>query len=76
MKTTKKNFEHNPKDPHFRVHTEKVDIHRLKLWAEENLPKASHIRSIIQLEKDLLSAEEFIVKMDIWLKLIDLEASK
>jgi len=57
-----------------KKYTKKVNIHGLKLWAEQNLPKASHIRSILQLEKDSLTVEEFVVKMDIWIKLIDIEA--
>lgn len=53
--------------------SEQVDIHRIKLWAKANLPAISHLRGILLLEGDLLTVDEFLAKMDIWLKLIDLE---
>ena len=56
-----------------RAHSKKLDIHGLKFWAKENLPRTSQIRSILLLERDYLAVEEFIAKMDLWLKLIDLE---
>jgi hypothetical protein len=56
-----------------RAHFKQLDIHGLKYWAKENLPRASQIRSILLLERDYLAVEEFIAKMDLWLKLIDLE---
>lgn len=52
---------------------EQVDIHGIKLWAKANLPAISHLRGILLLEGDLLTVDEFLAKMDIWLKLIDLE---
>jgi len=56
-----------------RALLKQLDIHGLKLWAKENLPRTSQIRSILLLERDYLAVEEFIAKMDLWLKLIDLE---
>ncbi len=53
--------------------SEQVDIHGIKLWAKANLPAISHLRGILQLEEDLLTVDEFLAKMDIWLKLIELE---
>ena len=54
-------------------HNKQVDIHGMKLWATANLPTISHLRGILLLEKDLLTVAEFLAKMDIWLKLIELE---
>ena len=53
--------------------SEQVDIHGIKLWVKANLPAISHLRGILLLEKDILTVEEFLAKMDIWLKLIELE---
>ena len=52
---------------------EHVDVHGMKLWAKANLPAISHLRGILLLEKDVLTVDEFLAKMDIWLKLIELE---
>ncbi len=54
-------------------HNKQVDIHGMKLWATANLPATSHLRGILLLEKDILTVDEFLAKMDIWLKLIELE---
>ena len=54
-------------------HSEQIDIHGMKLWATANLPKNSHLRGVLLLEKDILTVDEFLAKMDIWLKLIELE---
>jgi len=53
--------------------SEHVDIHGIKLWVKANLPAISHLRGILLLEEDLLTVDEFLAKMDIWLKLIELE---
>ena len=53
--------------------SEQVDIHGMKLWAKANLPATSHLRGILLVEGDLLTVAEFLAKMDIWLKLIELE---
>ena len=53
--------------------SEQVDIHGIKLWAKANLPIISHLRGILLLEKEILTVDEFMAKMDIWLKLIELE---
>ena len=51
----------------------RIYISRLKLWAGANLPASSRIRQVSQLEKDVLLVYEFLAKMDIWIKLVDLE---
>ena len=53
--------------------SKQVDIHGIKLWATANLLTISHLRGILLLEKDILTVDEFLAKMDIWLKLIELE---
>ena len=69
----RKNSENRLNESINRAHFRQLDIHGLKLWAKENLPRTSHIRSILLLERDYLAVEEFIAKMDLWLKLIDFE---
>jgi len=53
--------------------SENVNIYRIKHWATANLSAISHLRVILLLEGDLLTVDEFLAKMDIWLKLIELE---
>ena len=55
--------------------SKQVDIRRTKLWAKANLPATSNLRGILLLEGDLLTVDEFLVKMDIWLKLFDMEGN-
>lgn len=62
-------------DPSKGRRREQVDIHGLKVWVKANLPKRSHLCGILLLEEDLLTAEAFLAKMDIWLKLIELEGN-
>ncbi len=53
-----------------------VDIARLKVFAVEGLPKDSKLRELILTEKDMLNVEEFLAKMDVWLKLVKMECAK
>ena len=69
----RKNSENRFNESINRAPVKQLDIHGLKLWAKINLPRTSQIRSILLLERDYLAVEEFIAKMDLWLKLIDLE---
>ncbi len=50
-----------------------VNIESLKKWVCVNLPTSSILRRVIILEKTVLTAEEFLVKMDVWMKLYSLE---
>ncbi len=52
---------------------EQVDIQGLKVWAKDNLPARSYLCDILLREEGLLTVEAFLAKMDIWLKLVDLE---
>ena len=69
----RKNSENSINESNNRVLLKHLDIHGLKYWAKENLPRTSQIRSILLFERDFLAVEEFLAKMDLWLKLIDLE---
>ena len=74
MKATRRNTRtYNGNELGIVKHSEQVDIHGIKLWAKANLPVLSHLRGILLLEKDHLTVDEFLAKMDIWLKLIVLE---
>ena len=46
-----------------------VDIKRLKQWAQVYLKETSPLRSVLTLEKDKLTYDEFLAKMETWLKL-------
>lgn len=48
----------------------KIKIERLKQFVLEELPTNSALRDILLAEKEELSKEEFLAKMDIWLNLI------
>jgi hypothetical protein len=52
-----------------------VNISGLKLWASRNLSSVSHLRAVLVFEKDVLSVDQFLAKMGIWLKLAELEDS-
>ena len=47
-----------------------VNISRLKKWASIHLAAAPYLRSLILSERDELSIEEFLLKADIWVKLL------
>ena len=49
-----------------------IDMSRLKDFVEYNFPPGEPIREVITCEKDIISAEEFLAKLPIWLKLMDL----
>jgi hypothetical protein len=46
-----------------------VNISKLKAFVEENFPPGSPLQIIFVDEEDLLSAEAFLAKLPIWLKL-------
>ena len=51
-----------------------VDVRRLKDFALR-LPRAAVLRDLLLTEDDELDVKEFIVKMDLWLKLLNRESS-
>ena len=74
MKATRRiTHTYNGNESNIVERSEHVDIHGMKLWATANLLKTSHLRGILLLEKDILTVDEFLAKMEIWLKLIELE---
>jgi hypothetical protein len=50
--------------------TKIINIRSLKQFAFEMLPKESPLRDLLLTEKDEMPAEEFIIKLEIWLKLL------
>ena len=50
-----------------------LDIRRLKQWANTNLHNYPKLREIILLDQDYLTQEQYLTKLDIWLKLYNIE---
>jgi hypothetical protein len=50
--------------------TKMVNIRKLKEFSFEKLPKYHPLRDVLLMEKDELTAEEFLIKMDVWFKLL------
>jgi len=50
-----------------------IDIRRLKRFAVENLPSYSRLRIVLLSERDQLPAVDFLAKMDVWIKLLNIE---
>jgi len=48
---------------------------RLKEFAISALPEGSALRNVLLSERDEVDVDEFIVKIDIWLKLLRMESS-
>ena len=53
-----------------------VNISSLKRWARDNLSHKSTLRSMILLEKDHLTVEEFLAKTDTYQKLCRIEKER
>lgn len=51
----------------------KVRIIRVKEFAARNLPEASVLRCLLLEERDEIDREEFLAKMDLWLKLLKMD---
>ena len=56
--------------------SQKVNLKKLKEYALTNLPKKSLLRELILSEKEDLDAKEFVIKIDMWLKLLRRESSE
>ena len=50
-----------------------VDISRLKNWAVKSLSPKSNLRALLLIEKDTLQVDDFLSKMETWLKLSRIE---
>jgi hypothetical protein len=52
-----------------------VSIRQLKAFVAKNLNTNSALRELILQEKDMLEPVELLIKMQVWLKLIEFEAN-
>ena len=52
---------------------ESLELARLKSFASRELRSKPILRSLLLYEKDRLAPEEFLAKMEIWLRLLDFE---
>jgi len=52
---------------------ESLELARLKNFASRELRNKSVLRSLLLYEKDRLAPDEFLAKMEIWLRLLDFE---
>jgi len=52
----------------------RVNLRELKEFVLINLPKKSLLRDLILSEKEDVTANEFVVKIDMWLKLLRRES--
>jgi len=53
-----------------------LNLKSLKQFALENLPKSSTLRDILLSEPDQIPQTEFLTKLDIWTKLLNMELTK
>jgi len=53
-----------------------VDIRPLKGWASHSLSVSPYLRSMILSERDVLGVEEFLVKIDLWSRLLKEETAR
>lgn len=54
----------------------RIDLGRLKTFVIEKLPPDSIVRAIILEEGDSLTAQEFVTKVEVWLKLLRRDKSR
>jgi hypothetical protein len=59
-------------DTKILINSRTVDISKLKAFVDDNFPPGSPLQVIFADEDDLLSAEAFLAKLPIWLKLTKL----
>ena len=50
-----------------------VNISGLKRFATENLSSTSRLRAVLLSERDQLPAVDFLAKMDVWMRLLNIE---
>jgi hypothetical protein len=50
-----------------------LDIRSLKRWAAESLPRSSQLRGLLVLEDDVLSVDDYLARISVWLRLLGLE---
>lgn len=54
----------------------KVNIVHLKQFATEELPLGCALRQVLLVERDELLVEEFVMKMNLWFRLLSLEGTR
>lgn len=52
-----------------------VDIRPLKGWVSRNLSMSPYLRSMILSDRDVLSVEEYLVKIEVWSRLLKEETA-
>ena len=50
-----------------------VNINGLKRFATENLSSTSRLRDVLLSERDWLTPVDFLAKMDVWMRLLNIE---
>ena len=50
-----------------------IDLQRIKGFAVENLSSTSRLRTVLLSERDQLTAADFLAKMDVWIRLLNIE---
>lgn len=50
-----------------------MDIERLKDFVSKNLPPSSTLRNMILTEKAVLGVDEFLIRLDVWLRILRIE---
>jgi len=53
-----------------------VSIRGIKMWAAANLGANSALRRVLEREEETVRAGEFVVKMGVWLQLLEVEAGE
>jgi hypothetical protein len=53
-----------------------VSIRRIKMWAATNLGTNSALRGVLEREEETVRAGEFVVKMGVWLQLLEVETAE
>jgi hypothetical protein len=53
-----------------------INIQSLKNWASRSLSAAPYLKFLILSERNELSVEEFILKVDVWSRLLNEETIK
>ncbi|MDI6819862.1 MAG: hypothetical protein QMC89_03040 [Candidatus Hodarchaeaceae archaeon] len=53
-----------------------MNLKPLKKFALERLPKESSLREVILAESDEITTQDFLAKVDVWLKLAESESRR
>jgi len=51
----------------------RVNIKRLKTFVFENFPQGAPVRELLLMEDDELAAADFLLKLEVWLRLLKME---